>query len=378
MNTNKQKRILIIAGESSGDQHAARYVREHEKMNPEIIFDAFGQKELKNTSANLIYDTEKIAVVGIMEVISKYKEIIDALKIAKSHIDKTRPDLIILVDYVEFNLKIAKFAKSLGLRVIFYIAPQLWAWREKRAYDLVKNIDHLAVIFPFEEMFFQRYTDKVSYVGHPLFQNENLLNSVKRYEDRDIDLGIFPGSRESEIKNNIYCMLDCIQKNKDENIKIFYANETSHYLLKKLLPVDYHSKLESGKDLVKVSSCKKALCASGTITLELAILEIPMIVIYKLSFITFLIMRSLVKLKYISLVNLVLGDKVGEEPIVQEYIQPSYSDQIDIMVELNKIDNDQVYRTNMLDKFKEIKDKLSLESQIKLWMIAEDLIKTSE
>ena len=378
MNTNKQKRILIIAGESSGDQHAARYVREHEKMNPEIIFDAFGQKELKNTSANLIYDTEKIAVVGIMEVISKYKEITDALKIAKSHIDKTRPDLIILVDYVEFNLKIAKFAKSLGLRVIFYIAPQLWAWREKRAYDLVKNIDHLAVIFPFEEMFFQRYTDKVSYVGHPLFQNKNLLNSVKRYEDRDIDLGIFPGSRESEIKNNIYCMLDCIQKNKDENIKIFYANETSHYLLKKLLPVDYHSKLESGKDLVKVSSCKKALCASGTITLELAILEIPMIVIYKLSFITFLIMRSLVKLKYISLVNLVLGDKVGEEPIVQEYIQPSYSDQIDIMVELNKIDNDQVYRTNMLDKFKEIKDKLSLESQIKLWMIAEDLIKTSE
>jgi len=173
-------------------------------------------------------------------------------------------------------------------------------------------------------------------------------------------------------------MLDCIQQNKNEEIKIFYANETSLDLLKKLLPSEFHSKLESGKDLVKVSSCKKALCASGTITLELAILEIPMIVMYKLSLITFLIMRSLVKLKYISLVNLVLGDKVGEEPIVQEYIQPSYSDQIDIMVELNKIDNDQVHRTNMLDKFKEIKDKLSIESQIKLSMIAEDLIRTSE
>ena len=371
---NKRKRILIIAGESSGDQHAARYVREHVKMNPDIIFDAFGQKELKNIATNFIYDTEKISVVGIMEVISKYQEITYALKLAKSHIDKTRPDLIILVDYIEFNLKIAKFAKSLGIRVIFYIAPQLWAWRERRAHDLVKNIDHLAVIFPFEEIFFHRYTDKVSYVGHPLFENTHLLNSVKKYEDRDIDLGIFPGSRESEIKNNIYSMLDCIQKNKNEKIKIFYANETSFDILKKLLPSEFHSKLESGKNIDKVSACKKALCASGTVTLELAILEVPMIVMYRLSFVTFFIMRSLVKLKYIGLVNLVLGDEIGQEPIVQEYIQPSYSDQIDIMVELNKIDNDVAHRNYMLEKFREIKDKLSIKSEKKLWMIAEDLI----
>ena len=374
MSMNKQKRIMIIAGESSGDQHAARYVREHEKLNPDIIFDAFGQKELKNTTANFIYDTEKIAVVGIMEVISKYKEITDALKLAKSHINKTKPDLIILVDYVEFNLKIAKFAKGLGINVIFYIAPQLWAWREQRAHNLVKNIDHLAVIFPFEEIFFQKYTDNVTYVGHPLFENTHLLSSVRKYEDRNTDLGIFPGSRESEIKNNIYSMLDCIQKNKNEKIKIFYANKTSLDLLKKLLPPEFHSKLESGKDIAEVSSCKKALCASGTVTLELAILEIPMVVMYKLSYVTFFIMRSLVKLNYIGLVNLMLGDKIGQEPIVKEYIQPSYSDQIDIMVELNKIDNDQLHRNNMLDKFREIKDKLSIESEKKLWMIAEDLI----
>ena len=374
MSMNKQKRIMIIAGESSGDQHAARYVREHEKLNPDIIFDAFGQKELKNTTANFIYDTEKIAVVGIMEVISKYKEITDALKLAKSHINKTKPDLIILVDYVEFNLKIAKFAKGLGINVIFYIAPQLWAWRERRAHNLVKNIDHLAVIFPFEEIFFQKYTDNVTYVGHPLFENTHLLSSVRKYEDRNTDLGIFPGSRESEIKNNIYSMLDCIQKNKNEKVKIFYANKTSLDLLKKLLPPEFHSKLESGKDIAEVSSCKKALCASGTVTLELAILEIPMVVMYKLSYVTFFIMRSLVKLNYIGLVNLMLGDKIGQEPIVKEYIQPSYSDQIDIMVELNKIDNDQLHRNNMLDKFREIKDKLSIESEKKLWMIAEDLI----
>ena len=169
-------------------------------------------------------------------------------------------------------------------------------------------------------------------------------------------------------------MLDCIQKNKNEKIKIFYANKTSLDLLEKLLPPEFHSKLESGKDIAEVSSCKKALCASGTVTLELAILEIPMVVMYKLSYVTFFIMRSLVKLNYIGLVNLMLGDKIGQEPIVKEYIQPSYSDQIDIMVELNKIDNDQLHRNNMLDKFREIKDKLSIESEKKLWMIAEDLI----
>ena len=378
MNMIKQKRIFIVAGESSGDQHAAAYIREHQKTNPEIIFDAFGQKDLRDASANIIYDTEKISVVGIFEVLSKYTEITKALNIAKEHIKKTRPNIIILVDYVEFNLKIAKYAKSIGLRVLFYVAPQLWAWRENRARTLVENIDHLAVIFPFEERFFKKYTSDVTYVGHPLIENKRLLESLKNYDDRDIDLGIFPGSRESEIKNNIYPMLDCIQKNKKENIKIFYANQTSRDYLIKLLPEEYRAWLESGRDLDKVGSCKKALCASGTVTLELAILEVPMVVMYTLSYLTYLIMKSLVKLKYIGLVNLILGEKIGSRPVVQEYIQPSYSDQVDIMVELNKIDNDQIYRNRLIDQFKEIKDKLSTKSKYTLKDIAEHMLNTTE
>ena len=378
MNMNRQKRIFIVAGESSGDQHAAAYIKEHQEINQEIIFDAFGQRDVKNSSANLIFDTENISVVGIFEVLSKYKQITKALKIAKDHIRVTRPDVIILVDYVEFNLKIAKYAKSIGLRVIFYIAPQLWAWRENRARTLVENIDYLAVIFPFEEIFFKKYTEKVSYVGHPLIENQKLLESVVDYQDRFIDLGIFPGSRESEIKNNIYSMLDCIQKNKKETIKIFYANQSSKDCLMKLLPTEFHSMLESGRDLDKVSACKKALCASGTVTLELAILEIPMVVMYRLSPLTYFIMKSLVKLKYIGLVNLVLGEKIGSKPIVQEYIQPSYSDQVDIMVELNKIDNDHTYRNNLISHFKEIKNKLSAKPEYKLKEIVENLLNANE
>ena len=369
-----KRNIFIIAGESSGDQHAANYINEHLSINPNISFSAFGQNEVKKTKAKLIYNTEKIAVIGIIEVISKYREITNALNIAKSYIRENKPDLIVLVDYIEFNLKIAKYAKQYNIPVLFYIAPQVWAWREKRAKGFMNAISHLAVIFPFEEQFFKKYSNNVTYVGHPLNKRKDLQQAIKSFEQRTIDLGIFPGSRESEIKNNLHIMLDCVQKNKNEKINIFYANETARDFLKKSLPETYHKYLVSGRDIEKIRDCKKALCASGTITLELAMLEVPMIIVYKLSYISFLIMKSLVKVKYIGLVNLILGDKMGSEPIVNEYIQPSYSDQVDIMVELNKIDSDEVYRNNMLAYYRKLKNELAAESSENLSTIANKLI----
>ena len=371
---NNQKRIFIIAGEPSGDHHAAEYIKEHSNTNPNIIFDAFGQNEIEKTNARIIYDTEKISVIGIIEVITKYKEILHALKIAKDYIKKNKPNLIILVDYIEFNLKIAKFAKSLGIPVLFYIAPQVWAWRERRAKNFIKSIDHLGVIFPFEEIYFNKYTNNVTYVGHPLSKRSELVSSIKDYDQRNIDLGIFPGSRESEIKNNLHLMIDCIQKNKKENVKIFYANETAREIIESLLPYEYHTHLVSGKNINEVSNCKKALCASGTITLELAMLDIPMIIVYKLSYFSYLIMKSLINVKYIGLVNLILGESIGSQPIVKEFIQPSYSDQVDIMVELNKIDQDEFYRNSIVDKYKSVRSKLSIQPSEKLSDIAEDML----
>jgi len=150
------KRIFVVAGESSGDQHAADYIKKHTNLNRNIIFDAFGQNEIKKTNANIIYDTEKISVIGIIEVILRYREILKALNIAKEYIIDKKPNLIVLVDYIEFNLKIAKFARNLGIPVLFYIAPQVWAWREKRAQKFVNATNHIAVIFPFEEKYFKK------------------------------------------------------------------------------------------------------------------------------------------------------------------------------------------------------------------------------
>ena len=375
----KERNIFIIAGESSGDQHAAEYIKNHKLINPEVIFTAIGQQEVKKTGAHLIYNSEEISVVGIIEVIYKYREIMKALAIAYAHIRENKPDLIILVDYVEFNLKIAKYAKRHGIKVLFYIAPQVWAWREKRIYKIIEQIDHLAVVFPFEEKLFRKYTDNITYVGHPLADNSKFKIDLLDYENKNIEVGIFPGSRSSEIKNNLHSMLNCIKLSKNEdlinkNIKIFYSNITAKKTILSLLPNGWDKLLVSGKDINEVKNCKKAITASGTITLELALLNIPMVIMYKLSFISYYIMKSLIKIKYIGLVNLILGEKLGSRPLVKEFIQPDYNDEVQIMVELQKIDLDKKHRKDIESGYKEIRSKLKSGAAENLSKLAQKMI----
>lgn len=319
-----KKHIFIIAGESSGDQHAANYVKEHKKLNSNHYFSAIGQQELKDSGADIIFNSESISVVGIIEVISKYSKIKKALDTAYNHIIKNKPDLIVLVDYVEFNLKIAKFAKHRNIPILFYIAPQVWAWRKKRIKTIMNLVNHLAVVFPFEENLFKDYMPNVTYVGHPLADDERFFSPQNINDKKPIDVGIFPGSRESEIKNNIRFMINTANS-LSTNINIFYSNQTSKRFIQKLYP-ELTRCLFSGKDTNKIKECKRAITASGTITLELALLNIPMIIMYRLSPITYFIMKQLVRLKYIGLVNLILGDSLGSKPIVKEFIQPKMND----------------------------------------------------
>ena len=379
MTTSEMKEIFIITGESSGDQHAAKYIKEHRILNNNLFFSGIGQESMRKMDVSLIYNSEDISVVGLTEVIFKYKKIKKVLGLAKKYIRDKKPALVILVDYVEFNLKVAAYAKSLGIPILFYIAPQVWAWREGRINNIIKVVDHLAVVFPFEYRIFSEVSKNVSFVGHPL-ADDNELKPIKiNYEDKNYDLGIFPGSRESEIKNNIYVMLDCIKPSnergsKKDNVAIFYANQRSKKLLEKMLPKHMHSMLVSGKDREEIKQCKKVITASGTVTLELALMEIPMVIVYKLSFVTHFIMKRLVKLKYIGLVNLILGDNLGDEVVVKEYIQPKYHDQIEIMAELKKIDNDADYRNEILKKYIKIREMLKPGAAKKLASIADKLI----
>ena len=379
MTINKlEKNVFIIAGEPSGDEHAANYVNEHKKINSNINFSAIGQQALKNSGVNIIFDSEIISVVGIIEVIFKYNKIKKALNIAYNHIINNKPNLIVLVDYVEFNLKIAKFAKEKNIPVLFYIAPQVWAWREKRIKKIINTVNHLAVVFPFEKKLFNKYTENVTYVGHPLADNTALSSSQLNYDEKTTHIGIFPGSRESEIRNNLHCMINCIKtdKNKDiyNKIRIFYANNTAKKLISDLLPKEWGKLLVNGKNIDEIKKCKKAITASGTVTLELALMSIPMVIVYRLSPITYFIMKNLVKLKYIGLVNLILGETLGSHPIVKEFIQPGYSDEIEVMVELQNIDQNKKYRENIQANYKEIKKSLKPGAAINVAKLAEEMI----
>ncbi len=372
--------IFIITGEISGDMHASKYVDEHRLINKDILFSGIGQGNLKNKNIKMLYNSENIAVVGLTEVIAKYSEIRGVLNKAKKYIKENKPDLVILVDYVEFNLKVAKYAKQNNIPVLFYIAPQVWAWRKGRIKSIINNVDHLAVVFPFEYDIFKVFTDKVTYVGHPLADDSTLQTNTINFDDRKYEIGIFPGSRESEIKNNLYTMLDCIKPKKNDgdqfqNIKIFYSNEKNRDLMMQLLPADMHKCLGDGSDRNEVKNCKKAITASGTITLELALMMIPMVIVYKLSYITYLVMKNLVKLKYIGLVNLILGQKLGDKPVVREFIQPTYHDQIEIMVELDKIDRDKAYREKILNNYSDIRKKLKPGASKNLAKIADSFLK---
>jgi len=373
------KKIFIIAGESSGDQHAANYVNEHKKLNPDTKFTAIVQQELKKTGSDIIFNSEEISVIGIIEVIAKYSKIKKALNIAYNHILKNKPNLIVLVDYVEFNLKVAKFAKKNNIPVLFYVVPQVWAWREKRIKNIIKVVDELAVIFPFEEKLFKKYTKNVTYVGHPLADDDRFKPTELKYNHRMTSIGIFPGSRESEIRNNLHRMIDSIRiiKNDDvyaKNIKIFYANNTAKKVLMKLLPKGWDILLTSGKDIEEIKKCQKVITASGTVTLELALMNIPMIIMYRLSPFTYLIMKSLVKLKYIGLVNLVLGETLGSQPIVKEFIQPDYSDEVQVMVELQRIDQDASYRESMEDGYNQIRKILKPGASMNVARLANKML----
>jgi len=373
------KNIFVVAGESSGDQHAANYVKEHKKIDPSIKFTAIGQQELKKVGADIIFNSEEISVIGIIEVISKYSKIRKALNIAYNHVLENKPDLIVLIDYVEFNLKIAKLAKKNGIPVLFYVAPQVWAWREKRIKNIIKVVDELAVIFPFEEKLFKEYTENVTYVGHPLADDNRFKPTELKYNHRMTSIGIFPGSRESEIRNNLHRMIDSIKiiKNEDiytKNIKIFYANSTAKKLMIKLLPEGWDALLADGKDSEEVKKCQKVITASGTVTLELAMMNIPMIIMYRLSPLTYLIMKNLVKLKYIGLVNLILGKTLGSQPIVKEFIQPDYSDEVQVMVELQRIDKDIAYRESIEDGYSQIRKILKPGASMNVAKLANKML----
>ena len=362
---------MIIAGEASGDLHGANLVRAMHAMRSELTFSGMGGKELIAAGVDVLFEAKKIAVVGIAEVFTHLPDILAARKILRNALKEERPTLLILIDFPDFNLMLAKFAKKLGIPVFYYITPQVWAWRPGRVKTIRERVDTVGVILPFEEEFFRNHGLDAEYVGHPL------LDSVVRTMDREefcrmknieadsLCIGLLPGSRKKEIAALLPTLLQTAQNLQKQNTtqkKMVFLIPVASTISEAEIRENGLDEYGSGLDirLIKenrydmMAACDVAVVVSGTVTLELALLDTPMVVIYKFSNITYRIGKLLVNkdLKYFSLVNLIGGKEIVPE-LLQEEVNPLRIEQ-----ELGKILFDRERREDMLQGLRGVRQKM--------------------
>jgi len=321
-----QKNIMIVTGEASGDLHGANLVRALRAKRTDLTFCGMGGPDLESLGVEILFDAHKVAVVGIIEVFSHLKE---------KRMVSDPPDLLIIIDLPDFNLILAKKAKRLGIPVFYYIAPQVWAWRSGRVRTIKKRVDKLGVILPFEESFFKERGLDAEYVGHPLLDTVHVsLSREVFYTKHGINgdqrcIGLLPGSRKNEINALLPHFLDAAlllqERQKQTNTIVFLIPQASTISRKDLDEAGlnlYQDRLNikviAGDRYNMMSVCDGAVAASGTVTLELAVLGIPMVVVYKLADITYRLARLLVKLDHFSLVNLIAGKTAVAELLQHE------------------------------------------------------------
>ncbi len=355
--------ILFSAGETSGDQHAANVFLELKKHHPDIHAIGMGSSKMRQAGIDIRYDSSNIGVIGVVEVLKHYGEIRNALKLMQKIIETERPDLVICVDYKEFNFKLAKFAKQLGIKVLFYVSPQVWAWRPGRVVKYGKAIDMMAVIFPFETKYYEAENVPVRYVGHPSVdkvhpqraKNEDL--ALFHLNPQQPIVGLLPGSRMNEIKRMLPVMLQAAEKIAAENPLVQFilpqADSISDELLNSYLnAAAIKIKVIKNQPYDVMQCCDAIMTTSGTATIEIALLNIPMVIAYKLSPLTYLLGRLLVNIAFIGLPNIIAGKKIVTELIQHEAIPENLAN------EINRLLNNSDYKNTMQTELKKVQQQL--------------------
>lgn len=358
------KRIMISAGEASGDMHAANIVNALRTMDSNLEFYGMGSANLREAKVDLLIDCKDIAVVGLFEVLVHYRKIMRALNTLRDSLRNNPPDLLILVDYQEFNFKLAETAKSLGIKVLFYISPQVWAWRQHRVHKIGKIIDMMAVILPFEEKFYKDANVPVRFVGNPLADetrpNKDKQSCFTEYEleQGKTVIGLFPGSRRGEIKRvlpiQLEAAIELIKQKPDIQFILPIASTLDRSIFIPHLSKYPQLTIKLVKDLPYnvMQCCDSIIIASGTATLEVALMGIPNCITYKISPLSYFILKRMVTIEHIGLVNI-----VAEKGIIREFIQHDAQPQM-IADEIIRTLDDEDYRENMISELNMVRDKL--------------------
>lgn len=352
-------RYYIIAGEASGDLHASNLMKEIRLRDNDAVFRCWGGDLMEKQGGFLVKHYRDLAFMGFIEVLTNLRTIMKNLKFCKEDILAYNPDILILVDYPGFNLRIAEFAHKNGIKVFYYISPQIWAWKKSRVHKIKKVVDRMFVILPFEQDFYARYNYDVDFVGHPLLDalpehfdesDKRIFTGKNNLPDKPI-IALLPGSRKQEINTILPVMLKIVKDFPGYQFVIGAAPSVPSDLYARITG-DHPVMVVYGQmhNLLKFSDA--AVVTSGTATLETALMEVPQVVCYKGSPFSYFIARSIVKIKYISLVNLIMDQLIVKE-LIQYELNPE-----NLKEELVSIIYDENYRKRMMDNYKSLKQKL--------------------
>lgn len=324
------KSILMIAGEASGDAHGAHLIRALHRQHGSVRVWGMGGRAMRAAGAQIVVDADRLAVVGITEVVAKVPRLIKAASRLKKLMADTVPDLLILIDFPDFNLHMAGYAKKLNIPVLYYISPQIWAWRANRMKRIKARVDHMAVILPFEEAFYERHGVPVTFVGHPLM--DAVTDPCARPKKgpstgEPVVVGLLPGSRDREVLTLLPIMLQAgrLLQEKMGPLRFIVSKAPSieaatiRGILERQGLLDVEMNEEPAGDLL--GKCHLAIVASGTVTLEGAIGTTPMIITYMVSPVSYWLGRALIRVEHIGLVNLIAGRRIVPE-LIQHEVNP--------------------------------------------------------
>ncbi len=358
--------VMLVAGEASGDQHAAKLVTGLRRLNPNVQFLGMGGNRMRAAGVELLVDSTKLAVVGLIEILAHYREIRSALKRMQAAVRDHHPDLLILVDYPGFNLRLAATAKKAGVKVLYYISPQVWAWRPGRVNTIAQRVDMMAVILPFEVDIYRNANVPVHFTGHPLVDEvKPTMTRSQAFECFQLKaqgkiLGLFPGSRQSEIKRLMPVLL--------QSARILMPRFPDLQLILPIAPglerEDFLPWLDQEPLPITVTQhaiydviqlCDAIITASGTATLQIALLGTPMTIIYKISPLTYWLARLLVNVKHVGLANI-----VAPSPPVKEFIQHHARPDL-IADEITRLLTDRSYAKQMRRRLLEVRNRLGTD-----------------
>jgi lipid-A-disaccharide synthase len=351
----------IIAGEASGDLHASNLMKELKVLDKSADFRCWGGDLMKEQGAHLVKHYRDLAFMGFTEVLMNLKTILRNIDLCKKDILDHRPDVLILVDYPGFNLRIAEFAKTENIKVFYYISPQVWAWKQSRVHKIKRVVDKMFVILPFEKAFYEQFDYAVDFVGHPLLDAVAVYRNKKEQLPITLDkpvIALLPGSRKQEINSMLPLMLSMQKYYPDHQFVIAGAPAQQKNIYQD--HIDQAKQQGVGMNDVKtvynqtyqlLQQSEAALVTSGTATLETALFGVPEVVCYKGGAVSFAIAKKLVKVKYISLVNLIMDREIVKELIQSELNESNLKRELDKLLTVNS-------RKMMLSDYEELKMKL--------------------